>query len=292
MSARTRMLLVVVLVSLWCTPQPSAQTTASDPSERDRHGGIPVSMFGTFIERGDLIVYPFFEYYLDGDAEYAPVELGYDLDQDFRGEYRASEVLLYLAYGFTDWLAVEVEAAWIDARLDTASEDPTAIPDRIEESGIGDVEGQIRWRYAEGAGRRPEFFGYFEVVGPTQDEGSLIGTTDWEYKFGSGAIHSWGWGTGAIRAAVEYSRAEDKFEVGEIAVEGLRRFDRHALAYFGVEGFEDEWEAIPEFQWTPLRGVTIKLNSAFGLTSKAADWAPEVGVLVRFPRRWLGEAGA
>lgn len=273
---------VIVAALLLLTHPILAPGQELTPRERDRGNGIPLSMFATFIEKGDLIVYPFFEYYLDDDFEYAPVELGFDLDQDFRGEYRAAETLIFVAYGITDWLAIEIEAAYIDARLETSPEDPTQIPEKIEESGIGDVEGQLRWRWAEEKQSRPEFFGYFEVVGPTADEGSLIGTTDWEFKLGSGAIRSWGWGTGAVRAAVEYSRAEDRFEVGELAVEALRRFNPHALAYLGVEGFEDEWELIPEFQWTPWPMVTLKLNSAVGLTSKATGWAPEVGLVFRF----------
>jgi hypothetical protein len=30
------------------------------------------------------------------------------------------------------------------------------------------------------------------------------------------------------------------------------------------------------------RNAVLKLNNAFGLTSKATDWAPEIGVLFRF----------
>jgi hypothetical protein len=131
---------------------------------KDRGTGQPTSMFGTYINRGELLVYPFFEYYLDDDMEYAPQELGYGLDEDFRGKYRASEYLLFLAYGFTDWLAVELEAAlYIDARLETSPDDPTGVPDVIEESGTGDVEGQIRARIARETESRPEVFSYFEA---------------------------------------------------------------------------------------------------------------------------------
>ena len=76
-------------------------------------------MFGTYVRRGELLVYPFFEYYRDRNLEYKPVQLGYGLDQDFRGKYRASEGLLFTAYGLTDWLAVELEAAVIKATLRT-----------------------------------------------------------------------------------------------------------------------------------------------------------------------------
>jgi hypothetical protein len=82
---------------------------------RDRGDGVATSMFGTYIQKGQLLVYPFFEYYRDADYEYAPNELGYTDDRDFRGDYEASEHLLLVAYGFSDRFAVELEAAFIQA---------------------------------------------------------------------------------------------------------------------------------------------------------------------------------
>ena len=52
---------------------------------KDRGPGIPTSMFGTYIEKGQIILYPFFEYYYDNNYEYKPSELVYGLDQDFFG---------------------------------------------------------------------------------------------------------------------------------------------------------------------------------------------------------------
>ena len=31
--------------------------------------------------------------------------------------------------------------------------------------------------------------------------------------------------------------------------------------------------------------VRFKINNSFGLTSKATDWAPEVGLMISFPKR-------
>src|SRR5574341_1795534 len=81
---------------------------ASDPPWlSDRGTGVWTSIFGTFVRPGELIVSPFFEYYWDEDFEYKPAELGYGLDRDFRGRYRASEGLIFLAYGLSDRLAIE-----------------------------------------------------------------------------------------------------------------------------------------------------------------------------------------
>jgi hypothetical protein len=58
---------------------------------QDRGAGVPTSMFGTCVQQGELLIYPFFEYYLNNDGEYAPNDFGLGLDKDFRGRYRASE---------------------------------------------------------------------------------------------------------------------------------------------------------------------------------------------------------
>jgi hypothetical protein len=255
------------------------------PYLRDRGTGQPTSMFATYVRSGDLLIYPFFEYYLDNNAEYSPEELGYGLDEDFRGKYRASEGLIFLGYGFTDWLAIELEAAIISASLETAPEDPTDTPARIEESGTGDVEGQLRVRLARETESRPEIFSYFEAVTPQQEDKVLIGTPDWEFKLGAGVIRGFSWGTMAVRAAVEYTKEEDKYEAGEYAIEYVKRFSPKWRGYLGLEGSEDEVELITEAQWHLSRSMYVKLNNSFGVTSKATDWAPEVGVMFVIPTR-------
>jgi hypothetical protein len=219
----------------------SQSTTAQELDRtRDRGTGIATSMFGTYIERGQILFYPFVEYYHDNDAEYSPAELGYGLDRDFRGEYRAIEGLIFLAYGVSDRLAVEIEAAVISARQNRSPEDPTAIPDRIEESGLGDVEGQLRWRWQRETGNRPELFSYFETVFPVQKAKKLIGTQDWEFKLGGGLIRGFGWGTLTARLSVVYDEGEAG--TGEYALEYLRRLSSLLAVYAGVEGTEDEMQ--------------------------------------------------
>lgn len=272
----------IALASL-SSPAP-AQSSELPAYLKDRGTGQPTSMFGTYIRKGDLLVYPFFEYYLDDDAEYTPDELGYGLDRDFRGKARASEYLIFLGYGINDWLAVEFEAAWhINARLEKAPEDTTGVPNVIEESGTGDVEGQVRIRLARETETRPEFFSYFEVVSPQQEDKVLIGTPDWEYKLGMGVVRGFSFGTMTFRVAAEYSMEESAVELGEYALEYLNRLSPTWRVYLGLEGNQDELEFIPEAQWhIRTDKVVVKLNSALGVTSKATDWAPEVGVVFSF----------
>ena len=247
---------------------------------RDRGQGTSLSQFASYVQKRELIIYPFYEYYHDSDYEYSPNELGQPLDQDFRGSYKANEVLLFLAYGVTERLAIELEAAYIDAELETSNDDPTSLPAKISESGIGDVEGQIRYRWALETPTRPEIFSYFETVGPTADEGSLIGTTDWEFKLGFGVMRGYSWGTVTGRGAVEYDLAEDAGGLGELAVEYVRRLSAKWRVYGGFEGTQDEVSVITEAQWHFVPRGCLKMNSGFGLTSKATDWAPEVGVML------------
>jgi signal peptidase I len=266
-----------------CPGVVDAQSDSLPGYLRDRGPGQPTSMFGTYIKRGDVLVYPFFEYYRDRNFEYKPAELGYVLDRDFRGRYRASEGILFLGYGVTDWLALEFEAAVIRATLDKAGSDPSSQPARLKASGVGDVEGQVRIRWARETDRRPQVFSYFEITPPRQRKQPLIGTPDWEFAFGTGITRGFRWGTITARVAVLYEKADKKLTPGEYAIEYLRRLSPSLRLYLGFEGTEDEVEQIAELQIRVARGVTLKLNNAFGLTAKATDWAPEVGLLFALP---------
>lgn len=245
---------------------------------RDRGPGIPTSMFGTYIRKGEWIVYPFFEFYLDNNLEYSPNEFGFSLDQDFRGRYRASEGLVFLGYGISDRLAFEVEAAVIRASLEKSPDDPTGMPAKLTESGLGDTQVQLDWMWSMESGRRPGFFSYAEVVFPHHKTKYLIGTPELETKAGIGLIKGFRWGTITVRAAVE--QAGGVFDLGEIAVEYYRRLSRAFCVYAGFEGTQDEIEFISEIQWWLSDTVRLKLNNGFGVTSKATDWAPEIGLMI------------
>ena len=168
------------------SPRAQAQPTATGPHLGDRGAGVATSMFGTYIRRGEVIAYPFFEYYHHNNFEYKPSEFGAVGDVDFRGRYRVNEGLFLFAYGLGDDVAFEVEGAGIRASLFKSPDDRSAMPDRIVEAGLGDVEGQVRWRWRRETDRRPELFSYAEAVVPHGKGHVLIGTPGWELKFGTG----------------------------------------------------------------------------------------------------------
>jgi hypothetical protein len=266
---------------LW---QPPALISQERPFYlKDRGPGVPTSMFGTYVQKGELIVYPFFEYYLDNNMEYSPNEFGFTLDQDFRGRYRESEWLMFLAYGLSDRLALEVEAAMTRASLVKSPDDLSGMPGKLAESGLGDVQTEIRWMWSKETDRRPGFFSYGEVVFPFQRTKYLIGTSELETKAGIGLIRGFQWGTITIRAAVE--QAGGVVDLGEYAVEYYKRLSKSLCVYAGIEGTQDELEFISEFQFWLSDTVRFKINNAFGLTSKATGWAPEIGLMISFPKR-------
>jgi hypothetical protein len=237
-------------------------------------------MFGTYVRRRELLVYPFFEFYVDHDYEYAPQDLGVPGDVDYRGRYRATEGLLFLGYGLTDNLAVELEAAVIRASLDTAPDDVSALPNRIEESGLGDVEAQIRWRMRTENANRPELFSFAELVFPRNEHKPLIGTPGVELKAGVGLIRGFALGTITSRIAVEYAEGSTSpWDLGEYAVEYLKRLSPAWRVYVGIEREQDEVSLITEAQWHIGPKAFVRLNNGVGLTSKATDWAPEVGIV-------------
>ena len=250
---------------------------------RDRGTGVATSLPGTYVRDGELLIYSFFEYYADGNFEYKPSDLGYGLDFDYRGRYHESEGLLFLAYGITPDLALELEGAVTTAELVKSPNDSTAVPGEFEESGLGDVETQIRWRFLSENESRPEAFTYFSTVFPFQRTRKLIGTQDWEFNLGFGVTRGFGWGTMTLRAAGMYSREARKFDVGEYALQYLKRFSSAWRVALLVEGNQfDEVALITEAQWHFHPRYYLKLNNGFGLTKNATDFAPEVGLICSF----------
>lgn len=256
------------------------------PHLRDRGTGVRTSLLGSYVAHREFVAYAFFEWYADKNLEYKPSELGYGPSViDYRGRYRASEGLLFFGYGLTPDVVLEFEAAVITAELRTSPDDTSAAkPPAVKESGLGDVEGQIRWRFQRETATRPELFTYFGTVFPLQKDKHLIGTQHWEHFFGIGLVKGYRWGTLTLRVAGEFSAAaRPQFDAGEYAIEYLRRLSPKWRVVAAIEGNQvDEISLITEAQWQPSRRVTFKFNNGLGLTLNTTDFAPEVGVMISF----------
>ena len=282
---RESSLLLLVLVSIFSTAHTQDTTNSIGiPSYlKDRGTGMRTSIFGTYVRKNELVVYPFFEYYSDKNYEYKPEELGYTVATDYRGRFRAHEALIFLGYGFTDWLVMEVEAAVISSgTLYKSASDHSAMPFRLKEEGFGDAQVQFDFRWLKETATRPEINSYFEINFPFQRHRKIIGTQDWEFKLGAGLTRGFSFGTIAVRIAAEYPVEEKKIKSGEYAIEYLKRISPVVRVYGGIEGNEDEVELITELQLHVSKKMYFKINNAFGLSSKAPDWAPEIGVAFSF----------
>jgi hypothetical protein len=249
----------------------------------DRGKGLPTSLFGTYIEKGQFLVYPFYEYTYNSGEEYTPSEFGFSSDQEFEGTSKEHEILLFLSYGVTDWLSVELEGApYTRKELEKDGDDTSNMPDEIDESGLGDVEAQVRWRWNRETEVIPEFFSFFEVAFPFQENKDLIGTQDWEFGLGAGVIKGFRWGTLTARGSILYEEGDGDLESGEYAFEYLKRVSPKWRLFGAVEGEDDEVSLIGEVQYFIRDDIFLKLGSGFGLTDQAPDFAPEVGVMFVF----------
>jgi hypothetical protein len=255
----------------------------SPPWLSDRGPGIATSLFGTYVQTGELLLYPFYEYTWNRDQEYKPEELGYAGSHDQRGTLIEHEGLIFLAYGVSRRLALELESALIaDATLHKDPSDLSGVPRRLHESGFGDTQAEIRWRWAAETASRPELWSYFEAVFPFQKNRKLIGTQDWELVPGVGATKGFGWGTVTTRISGTYDAEGGDFVFGEYALEYLKRLTPRWRLVLAFEGEQDEAAVIGELQWRFAPRALLKLNNGFGVTSKAPDIAPEVGVALSF----------
>ncbi|MCA9730096.1 MAG: hypothetical protein KC729_20600 [Candidatus Eisenbacteria bacterium] len=253
---------------------------------RDRGHGVPASIFGTYLAPGELAIYPYAAYFRDHDLEYNPHKLGYDENREHRGRYRASAMQLWIGYGVSSRLAVEVETALIDATLDKASDDHSQLPDRLHQSGFTDLEGQVRLRVLEEAMHRPELFAFAEITAPSQRRKRLIGDREWDLKPGLGVARGFSWGTFTVKSSVEYTRDDSSLNIGETTLEYLRRLTPSIRLFAGIEGGEggapDEWELDTGIQVRASRSIFVKVDNAVALSSKAMDWAPSAGLMFRF----------
>jgi hypothetical protein len=251
----------------------------------DRGTGVTTSLFGTYIRGGEFLVYPFYEYAKASNAEYHGSELGFTGDIDYSGKSQVHEAILFLAYGLTDDLAFELEGElYVNETLTRSPDDTTTgMPSQIKETGLGDVEAQIRWRFSRETRTRPEFYTNLEVTFPLQKNGDvLIGTSNWEYAVGLGMVKGFDWGTLTSRISLAYEQGEGKAKFGEYAIEYLKKLSPTWRWVSAIEGEDDEVMAILEAQWHFSPRAFLKLNSGFGMTRKAEDFAPEIGVMFSF----------
>jgi hypothetical protein len=267
----------------------AAPCRAAEPGDlpaylSDRGDGIPTSLLGTYVREKEFLFYPFYEYTHTKEFEYAPHELGFTGEQEFLGKLVEHEALVFLAYAFNDSLAVEFESAvYGSLEFTKATDDNSNVPNRIRESGVGDTETNIRWRPLKETASRPEVTFSFLTVFPLQRDKKLLGTQHWEFEPGVVLTKGFPLGTLTFKSALGYDTGEHKVKFSGWSVDYLKRLSpdwRVALSLEGAQG--NEVSIIGELQYALSKNAVLKLNSGFGVTEKAPNFAPEIGVMFSF----------
>ena len=263
------------------TPAPSL---AQEPAYlADRGDGIRTSLLATYVGPREFVFYPFYEYTRTRKFEYKPSDFGAVGNVDFKGNTYQREWLVFLGYALSDSLLLEFESALrstVDFRK--SPDDGSALPAQIRESGVGDTEAQLRWRYAKETETRPDITFFFETVFPLQRSKKLLGTQHWQFATGAVLTKGYSFGTLSLRGGVGYDRGDRKFTVGEYAIDYLKKLSPQWRVALTLEGHESEQAIIGEVQYSLSKDIILKLNSGFGLSSRDRAFAPEIGVLFRF----------
>jgi len=251
-------------------------------AQGDRGTGIRTSMVGTYVEPHQLLIYPFAAYSWDHNFEYQPTLFGIAREQDFRGHYKTTEAAVFLAYGVTDWLALELEGSQITATFEKSPADTFGTPARVREMGVADIAGQLRLRLGHERGGRPEFFASVEVLPRMHPGRVLIGDTQWDVKGEIGAVRAYRWGTMTFRTTIEYNHGDTHWDLGETSLEYLRQVSPAWRVLLGIEGGEggapDDWVFVSAGAWRIARGLDLKFVNGVGLFSKSTDWESQIGL--------------
>ena len=279
---------LLAICALVCVGSPTMLS-----AQGDRGNGIRTSMIETYVEPHQVLIYPFGAYVWDHNFEYAPSMFGGVSNiEDLRGTYKTTEGGLFLAYGVTDWLALELEGSYISADFEKSPVDTFGTPATVHESGVADIAGSLRLRLARERGSRPEFFGSVELLPPQHADKALIGDAEWNVIGEIGAVRQYHWGTMTFRTTIEYNRGDKHWDLGETSLEYLRRLSPAWRVLFGIEGGEggapDDYGLIAAAHWHIARGLDLKFFNAVGLMSKATDWEAQLGLLWTLPQKSPG----
>lgn len=103
-------------------------------------------------------------------------------------------------------------------------------------------------------------------------------------ELGTGVTRGARWGTITARVSALYESASTtRIDLGEYGVEYLKRLSPSWRVFAAVQGHGDEISLITEAQWHLGERVFLRFNQENGLTSRANDWEPQVGVLITLP---------
>jgi len=79
-----------------------------------------------------------------------------------------------------------------------------------------------------------------------------------------------------------FDGGENTVEWGGAGFEYLKKVSSSVRLFGAIEASGNEVELITELQLHLTKNASLKINNAAGLTSKATDYAPEVGIMFFF----------
>jgi hypothetical protein len=283
-----RLLACLALAGVLALP---VRTRAGTLDLPDRGPGVATSTTGLTLGPGELLVFASFERSENSGFEYSPNDFDVASGEDFQGNLRTSEEVVFLGYGLGDAFALGLEVAAARATFHRDEEDATGTPASVRESGLGDVQAELTWRFQRETERRPELYLFAEVALPHDRSKPLTGTPDWLAHVGVGLAREFSTGSLLSRISAEYDLAsESPLDFGEWSLEWLHRFSSSWRLSAGFEGniggannLDEVW-TVADLEWRLAGRLALRFHSGYGLTSKTKGWSPEVGLVVRRPR--------
>jgi len=254
-------------------------------------GVVPTSLSDIYVTHGELVAVPSFAYLENRGFQYSPDEFGVNAQGDYLGKLTTTQGFLFLAYGLSDSFSVGLTVAAGDATFKKASDDTTAVPAQIDESGLTAIRPEITWRILRETEKLPEVVAYLSAAVPHNGGDQLIGAGDWVLTPGLGVIRGFSWATLVARLGFEYDFSSvSQLDFGAWTLEGQRRFSPKWWASLGLEGTVgggsnfDEVYLAAEVLWQPKPRFGVRIRPRLGLTSQTEGWGIEAGFVVKFSR--------
>ena len=255
---------------------------------RDRGPGVATSIPGIYLNANAWLGFASYQHLDNRGFQYSPDEFGFADDNDYLGEYESSNGLIFAGYGIGNSLGLGLKVSSGTIKLTKASDDPSAMPAQMKESGISAIAPELTWRFMTENARRPELYTFVSVEIPQNRDRNLIGTRDWVVLPGIGLNRGFSWATLSARMNYEYDAASaSTIDFGKWSIEGQRRFSDAWWVSAGLEGqvggannFDEAWQNT-FVQWRPGPRMTVRFGSRIGLTQQTKGWAGELGIVVQ-----------
>jgi hypothetical protein len=240
------------------------------------------------VSLGQLTAYPSFRRFENRGFDYSPDEFGFPLEEDFKGDYRASQGALFISYGLSADLSVGVRATVANARFRKASSDHSGLAGETTESGLEELSAEVAWRFSGNDGGPTELFLLTQILAPHDGDKLFLGQDGVMILPRLALIRTLSWGLLDGRLGLEYdSGSETPFDVGRWSLHALGGLTGSLDLGGGFEGqiggannFDEVW-LTTYLQWSARPNLMLRVSSDFGVTALTRGWSPQIAAGVR-----------